>query len=113
MKIAILAEAHKHPLLQRLLASPDFSAEAAYFQCYDDFLAEIPEHRWDTILIAQDGADGMESARAAMILQPQVPLVWLSDDKGFGPESYRIGCRYFSAAPITSTLLKAAFQKCN
>lgn len=113
MKIAVLAEAHKHPLLRQLLEGPELSAEATLFRSYDDFLAEIPEHRWDTILIAQDGACGMESARAAVILQPQVPLVWLSDDKGFGPESYRIGCRYFSAAPITGGLLQAAFRKCN
>ncbi len=83
------------------------------FETYDDFIQGFTQEESQAVIVARRGADGMESARNAKLLQPSVPLVWLSDDPGFGVESYRIGCAFFSSEPITESLLKLALRKCN
>ncbi len=115
MKIAICADTDRHLELEKLLVSIPLSGGAVSciaFASYDDFIAGLPDSDCDLIIIAQDGARGMESVRAARILLPELPLVWFSDDKGFGPESYRLGCAYFSAAHITRELFICALQRC-
>ncbi len=84
-----------------------------FYPTYDEFLAGLPDSGCNVTVIAREGASGMESARAAKILLPHIPLVWLSDDKGFGPESYRVGCTFFSHSPITEEIIKNALDKCD
>ncbi len=82
------------------------------YENYDDYITGFPQDNASAVIIARRGADGMESARNAKIMQPNVPLIWFSDDNGFGVESYRIGCAYFSAAPITEEILSTALSRC-
>ncbi len=82
------------------------------FQDYDSFIRELPRSRCDLVIVFRDGADGMEGAYAARDLLPTVPLIWFSNDNGFGPQSYRIGCHYFAARPITGELLLTALRRC-
>ncbi len=115
MKIAILTDAARAHLLQEMLGSipvPGRDPRCTHFHSYDDFIDGLSQEGFHLTIVAQDGASGMESVRAAKILQPEVPLIWLSDDKAFGPESYRVGCAYFSAGPITRELLQSALQRC-
>ncbi len=115
MKIAILSDTERFLELEKLLVSIPMSGAAAScipYNTYDDFIAELPDSRCELTVIALDGAEGMESVRAARILLPEVPLIWLTDDKGFGPESYRLGCAYFSAAPLSRELLLCALRRC-
>ncbi len=84
-----------------------------FFENYDSFIQNLPQGRCDLVIVARDGADGMEGARAAKDLLPKVPLVWFSDDNGFGPQSYRMGCAYFAARPITDDLVARAIARCD
>ncbi len=116
MRIAVYADRPRHTLLQEILQKlikPDKKIHYLPFEHYDDFISELPASECHVTIVAMDGAGGMESARAAKILLPEVPLIWLSDDRGFGPESYRVGCSYFSAEPITEALLRTALERCD
>ncbi len=84
-----------------------------YYETYDDFIKGFPRDTSQAVIVARRGADGMECARNAKLMQPAIPLVWLSDDPGFGIESYRIGCAFFSAEAISEKLLSTALNKCH
>ncbi len=86
--------------------------ECKIYENYDDFISGFPQDNASAVIIARRGADGMESARNAKVMKPNTPLIWFSDDEGFGVESYRIGCTYFSAEAITEKLLSAALMRC-
>ncbi len=116
MTIAIYADQTRMRILEPILNNlrRQISLERfIFYTLYDDFLTELPTIGCDVIIVAQEGAIGMESARAAKILLPSIPLVWLSNDKGFGPESYRIGCTFFSHSPITEKNIFNALDKCD
>ncbi len=86
--------------------------ECAFYDQYDDFIRAFTQDQSQVVIVARKGADGMECARSARRMRPSVPLVWLSDDGGFGVESYRIGCAYFSTEAITESLLSTAIERC-
>ena len=76
----------------------------AYRVCqrYESFVTECKTA--DLIIVLADGADGMEDR--------DTPVIWLSDDEGFGAQSYRLGCTYFHKKPIPLEKLKEALHKC-
>ena len=41
-----------------------------------------------------------------------VPVLWFSDDNGFGVQSYRLGCAYFHKKPVSPQVLSAAIARC-
>ena len=79
---------------------------------YDSFIAELSENTPDGIVIAMNGADGMEGVIAARSICENVPVLWFSDDNGFGVQSYRLGCAYFHKKPVSPQILSAAIAKC-
>ena len=54
----------------------------------------------------------MEGVIAAKNADRDTPVIWLSDDEGFGAQSYRLGCTYFHKKPIPLEKLKEALHKC-
>mgnify|MGYP003199471040 FL=1 len=75
----------------------------AYRVCqrYESFVKECKTA--DLIIVLADGADGMEGVIAAKNADRDTPVIWLSDDEGFGAQSYRLGCTYFHKKPIPQT----------
>ncbi len=115
MKIAIMVDRERKPLLDPILRSEAFADRASRIDWYDDydgFIRGLPTSRCDAVIVAHKGATGMQAVRAAKILLFRVPIVWLSDDSAFVEESYNNGCAYFSADPITEKLLTTALKKC-
>ncbi len=111
MKIAVFADNGRRELLHRTITNlriPGRSPECILYDNYDEFIGGVSGSGCHMMVVARPGAEGMEGVRAARILLPEVPLLWFSDDKGFGPESYRAGCSYFSAEPLTPELLEHA-----
>lgn len=84
----------------------------AYRVCqrYESFANECKTA--DLIIVLADGADGMEGVIAAKNADGDTPVIWLSDDEGFGAQSYRLGCTYFHKKPIPLEKLKEALHKC-
>lgn len=79
---------------------------------YDSFITGLGESPPDCIVIAMDGADGMEGVIAAKSVSKNVPVLWFSNDNGFGAQSYRLGCAYFHKKPVSPQILSAAIARC-
>lgn len=79
---------------------------------YDSFITGLGESPPDCIVIAMDGADGMEGVIAAKSVCKNVPVLWFSNDNGFGAQSYRLGCAYFHKKPVSPQILSAAIARC-
>ena len=79
---------------------------------YDSFIAGLGGSPPDGIVVAADGADGMEGVIVAKTVLRDIPVLWFSDDGGFGAQSYRLGCAYFHKKPISPEILSAAITKC-
>ena len=79
---------------------------------YDSFITGLGESPPDCIVIAMDGADGMEGVIAAKNVCKNVPVLWFSNDNGFGAQSYRLGCAYFHKKPVSPQILSAAIARC-
>lgn len=78
---------------------------------YDIFLSDLSECTPHAIFILIDGAAGMEGVIAVRNLYPQCPVVWISNDKGFGIQSYRLGCAFFAEKPLTKKKIAIAFDR--
>lgn len=79
---------------------------------YDSFIAGLNKSAPDCVVIAVNGAEGMEGVIAARNARRETPVLWLSDDGGFGAQSYRLGCAYFQKKPLSPEALSAAIAKC-
>lgn len=115
MKITVFTHKEEIPRYEKLLlalANETIPLEYIVYDDYDDFISGFSQGESQAVIVARRGADGMECARNAKVLKPDIPLIWFSDDQGFGVESYRISCAYFSAEPITETLLSTALARC-
>ncbi len=102
-------------LTRALAALPDWwyrQIQVADYPDYDRFIAGLRDSPPDCIVIAMNGADGMEGVIAAKSMCETVPVIWFSDDTGFGVQSYRLGCAYFHEKPISPQHLSAAIAKC-
>ena len=107
--------ADRDELVGSFAAHPDLcyrKIQVTDCQDYDGFIARLAEEAPDCIVIAKDGADGMEGVIAAKSVCENVPVLWFSDDSGFGVQSYRLGCAYFHKKPVSPQILSAAIAKC-
>lgn len=80
---------------------------------YDDFIKLLADQKneLDLIVIVSDGASGMEAVMAAKSVSSSVPVVWISDDAGFGTQSYRLGCSFFGVKPMSGEMMVNAIRK--
>lgn len=79
---------------------------------YDEFLQMMKTYECEMVFVTRDNADGMEGVIAAQNLQPQVPIIWISNDKSFGAQSYRLGVAYFGVKPIDKKVVETALKRC-
>ena len=108
-------ETEKCELARQLSALPDCCYRNICingFSDYDSFISNLSEGMPELVFVTADGADGMEGVIAAKSLLKNVPVVWFSDDSGFGAQSYRLGCAYFHKKPVSPQILSAAIARC-
>lgn len=77
---------------------------------YDEFLKKLNDKQ-DVVFILANGAKGMESVIATKDLCPKIPIIWFSNDKDFGAQSYRLGTDYFATKPVTNEHLTLIAKK--
>lgn len=77
---------------------------------YDEFLKMLQKPQ-DLIFVVENGACGMESVIASKSVCPKTPVIWFSNDKNFGAQSYRLGTEYFGIKPITNEHLALISKK--
>ena len=98
--------------LSRLPEHSYRSITVADYRDYDGFIAGLGESPPAAVVVMRDGAEGMEGVMAAKSLRPGVPVIWLSDDRGFGAQSYRLGCTFFHSKPVPPETLSLAMERC-
>lgn len=77
----------------------------------DTFLEELVKAPPNLIIVADNGASGMEHTISAKKVRPDTPLFWFSDDKDFGAQAYRLNCAYFSVKPVTVQKILSAVER--
>lgn len=108
-------ETDRDEFMHAVTALPDLRYRKMQVSCcpdYDSFIAGLGESPPDGIVVVMDGADGMEGVIAAKSVCKDVPVLWFSDDNGFGVQSYRLGCAYFHKKPVSPQVLSAAIARC-
>ncbi len=116
MNIAVYGDGKEKEMLSAAVSAlPDCcyrSVDIAAFSDYDGFVAYISKSPPDCVVITKDGADGMEGVIAVKSSLESIPIIWISNDSGFGAQSYRLGCTYFHKKPVSAEILSAAIAKC-
>ena len=103
----------KHEESSTLISYAEFSPTHIFrhTDVYDTFLSFLSEYAPQGIFILMDGAAGMEGVIAVRNLYPRCPVAWISNDKGFGIQSYRLGCSFFAEKPLTKKKIAIAFER--
>lgn len=60
---------------------------------------------------ADNNANGMEGVIAARNMRPNIPVVWFSNDEGFGCQAYRLNADFFHCKPVTAHVLEMALDR--
>lgn len=109
------SKADKSELVRAVSGIPELCYRHIRIEDYsnrDSFLMGLSGSPPDSVVVAMNGADGMEGVIAAKTLCRDIPVLWFSDDGNFGAQSYRLGCAYFHQKPISPQILSAALAKC-
>ena len=78
---------------------------------YDDMRKQLAQKPCCLVIVAVDGAAGMEACIGTRRILPKVPLFWFSNDGNFAPQSYRLDCTYFCTKPVSPARLEKAFSR--
>lgn len=90
----------------------DGKMHCLHLEDYDDFRHELTREPYDLIIVTADGATGMEACIGARKICPETDLFWFSNDRAFGPQSFRLDCTYFATKPVSENRLRKAFERC-
>ncbi len=88
------------------------SIQLSGYSDYDSFISGLGRDAPGLIIVTADGAVGMEGVIASKNLLSNTPVVWFSEDRDFGTQSYRLGCAYFHEKPISPEVLSLALDRC-
>ncbi len=102
-----------HEESSALISYTEFSQKHIFkhTDVYDTFLSYLSENAPQAVFILIDGATGMEGVIAVRNFYPQCPVAWISNDKGFGIQSYRLGCAFFAEKPLTKKKVAIALER--
>ncbi|MEG0779020.1 MAG: hypothetical protein RRY95_01045 [Oscillospiraceae bacterium] len=78
----------------------------------EDLIYSIRAGGYDAVVVALPGALGMEAVLGVRLLDPAVPLIWISEDEVFALESYRQRVNMFLRAPATTEQVAGALARC-
>lgn len=116
MKIAIFADGEEQALIQKTLLN--WAEEAGYYLSLEiyisqtQFLRAMNTQRFDAVFLSMPGVLGMEAAIGARGMDPNVPLVWASDDQMLAIQSYRLHARFFLLRPSKPEQLLEGLERC-
>lgn len=114
MNVVVYGNAHERETMCELLETHEElvyrSVKYCFYDNYDDFLAALKAEQ-HLVIVTTDGAAGMEGVIAARAVRPDAAVLWFSNDRAFGPQSYRLGCTYFSQKPLTSSVFAKAIRR--
>ncbi len=98
-------------LLSQLPNYRDWAASSHCYSDYDTFLDNLRPGAFDAVFITENNANGMEGVIALRNVCPDMPVVWFSNDEGFGCQAYRLKTAFFHTKPITAPVLEMALGR--
>ena len=78
---------------------------------YDSFVDSLVCGSFDAVFITENNANGMEGVIASRNVCPNMPVIWFSNDEGFGCQAYRLNAHFFHAKPVTAPILEMALSR--
>lgn len=99
-------------IMEQLSLAADPKKGSCHLTDYEEFQCALTDRYYNIVIVTSDNAMGMEGVIAVRNSRPELPVIWLSNDRGFGLQSYRLGCTYFGIKPITKEKLKQALTRC-
>ena len=102
-----------HEESSTLISYTEFSPKHIFkhTDAYDTFLSYLSQDTPQAVFVLIDGAIGMEGVIAVRNFCPQCPVAWVSNDKGFGIQSYRLGCAFFAEKPLTKKKIATVLER--
>ena len=116
MDVLIYGNAREKEILIQHLKSEACMAfrkvQYSHVEDYDTYLSMLRKHPYDMVFVMADNAAGMEGVIAVQNVQPDIPIVWFSNDKNFVAQSYRLGVNYFAVKPVNEKIVSLALKRC-
>lgn len=104
---------------QSLVSSLDSLNEMAFRQIeieqhddYDKLICSVNSKNYDAVIIMKNNAEGMEGVIAVKTINQDIPVIWFSNDKSFGAQSYRLNAAYFHEKPVSPQVVIQALASC-
>lgn len=112
MRLAVCVENDRETLLESLrqAVSPDASVDIV--NCADALLDVIWMHRYDAVISALPGAEGLETVYSVREQDPDLPVIWISDDADFFLSAYRLNIARLLTWPVSPGQLQEALRRC-
>lgn len=115
MRICLFGPETDHQTIMNTIASLprycDWVRTCHPYSDYDSFVEHLRNRPCDAIFVTEDNANGMEGVIAARNVRPDVPIIWFSNDEGFGCQAYRLNTEFFHAKPVTAQVLEMALNR--
>ena len=115
MKVCFYGTEKQFQTFQSHLAEiPKFQNNFTHYELYPDYdslVDGLREKRFDLVFVSHDNACGMEGVIAIRNIQPNVPVIWFSNDEDFGSQAYRLHTDFFHVKPITPMILEMALNR--
>lgn len=116
MDVLIYGNARERELLVQHMKSEACMAfrkvQYSHAEDYDTYLKKLRSQEYNMVFVMADNAAGMEGVIAVQNVQPNIPIVWFSNDKNFVAQSYRLGVNYFAVKPIDEKIVRLALKRC-
>lgn len=98
-------------LLGRLPRYENWAGTCESCTDYDSFVHNLTLREYDAVFITENNANGMEGVIAVRNVRPDTPVVWFSNDEGFGSQAYRLNTDFFHVKPVTARVLEMALDR--
>lgn len=117
MRTLLFGNAQECQATSETVKALDLLSKYSHESCCVDDLEELYKVLVDwepsLLIVLADGVEGMEAVYCSRERRPGLPVFWFSDDRGFGMQSYRLNCAYFSTKPVTPDKLAHAIFRCD
>ncbi len=98
--------------LDLFAARYQYNLNCEYFTWREDLLYRMKGQQFDVIFVGLKGAIGMETVIGVRDMDTQVPLVWISSEKEFISQSYRLNTTMFLVWPVEPEQVCDAMLRC-
>lgn len=99
-------------LLHTIFSPPHNRYQYLPVYTQEDLQSQLAACPFCLAIILPNDSSGMEGVYTVREYDSELPVFWFSNDNGFGIQSHRLECAYFSVKPLTIEKLLRAFQRC-